>query len=203
MTQEARPPSGEQSPWPSSGAPTPPAHVPERAGQVPGAHPVPPGGYPAAGSGPPGAAPTGPWSPAPPPREAAILPRRVDPVPGTPFGLVYLGVPPVTSGPAIAALVAGIASILVSLLVLCFGVAGARQGWGAWTAGAFTVPGVLAGTAAVLLGLFGRRQINRRAPPPRVRFTGGRLAVAGMACGGTGLGLSLVALLLAVGLQAG
>ena len=130
-------------------------------------------------------------------------PRRVEPVPGTPFGLVYLTVPPATSGPAVGALVAGIGSVVVSMLVLCFGLSGAEAGWGAWVAGAFTVLGGLAGAAAILLGVLGRRQISRPAPPPGIRFTGRGLATAGIGCGATGLGLTLAALLLAVALQVG
>ncbi|MEH0843215.1 hypothetical protein V6U81_12585 [Micromonospora sp. CPCC 205711] len=135
-----------------------------------------------------------------PPAEPPRPPQRVEPVPGTPFGVVHLDVPAVTSGPAVGSLVAGVVSILVSLLVLCFGVGGARYG-GAWAAGAFTVPGVLAGTAAVVAGLFARRQIRRPAPPPAVRFTGRGLATAGIACGGVGLLLSLMGLGLALLLQ--
>ena len=139
----------------------------------------------------------------PPPREALRAPRRVEAVPGTPFGLVHLDVPPVTSGPAVAALVTGIASIAVSLLVLCFGVVGARPGWGGWVAGAFAVLGGLLGGAAVLLGLFARRQIRRPAPPPGIRFTGGKLATAGLTCGAVGLGVTVLALGLALLLQIG
>ncbi|RLP86355.1 hypothetical protein EAD89_21315, partial [Micromonospora sp. BL4] len=62
-------------------------------------------------------------------------------VSGTPFGVVYLDVPPVTSGLAVGALVAGIASILVSLLVICFGALGANAG-GVWASGAFAVLGL-------------------------------------------------------------
>ncbi|SCL13435.1 hypothetical protein GA0070624_0127 [Micromonospora rhizosphaerae] len=136
----------------------------------------------------------------PPPREPARPPKRVDPVPGTPFGVVHLDVPPVTSGLAVGSLVTGIASILVSLVVLCFGLAGPDYG-GAWAAGAFTVLGALAGTAAIVAGLLARRQIRRPAPPPAVRFTGHGLAVAGLSCGGTGLLLSLVGLGLALVVQ--
>ncbi|MFI7603983.1 hypothetical protein ACIBTV_02540 [Micromonospora sp. NPDC049366] len=118
-------------------------------------------------------------------------------VPGTPYGVVHLEVPPVTSGLAVGALVAGIASILVSVLVLCFGVTG--SGWtGVWAAGAFTVLGVLAGAGAVVAGLLARRQIRRPAAPPAVRFTGRGLAVAGMSCGGAGLAISLLGLALAL-----
>ncbi|MEU1684527.1 hypothetical protein [Micromonospora sp. NPDC005707] len=136
----------------------------------------------------------------PPPREAPRPPKRVDAVAGTPFGVVHLDVPPVTSGLAIGSLVIGIASILVSLLVLCFGVAGPNYG-GAWAAGAFTVLGVIAGTAAVVAGLLARRQIRRPAPPPAVRFTGRGLAVAGLSCGGVGLLVSLAGLVLALVVQ--
>ncbi|WP_091322244.1 hypothetical protein [Micromonospora chersina] len=136
----------------------------------------------------------------PPPREAPRPPKRVDAVPGTPFGVVHLDVPPVTSGLAIGSLVIGIASILVSLLVLCFGVAGPNYG-GAWAAGAFTVLGAIAGTAAVVAGLLARRQIRRPAPPPAVRFTGRGLAVAGLSCGGVGLLVSLGGLALALVVQ--
>ncbi|EEP71766.1 hypothetical protein MCAG_02093 [Micromonospora sp. ATCC 39149] len=135
-----------------------------------------------------------------PPRESARPPKRVDPVPGTPFGVVHLDVPPVTSGLAIGSLVAGVASTLVSLLVICLGAIAGTQG--AWAAGVFTLLGLLAGTAAVVAGLLGRRQIRRPAPPPAVRFTGRGLAVAGISCGAAGLVLSLLgfglALLLAL-----
>ncbi|OKI69111.1 hypothetical protein [Micromonospora sp. CB01531] len=136
----------------------------------------------------------------PPPQEAPRPPKRVDPVPGTPFGVVHLDVAPVTSGLAIGSLVAGIASILVSLLVFCFGIAGPNLG-GAWAAGAFTVLGALAGGAAIVTGLLGRRQIRRPAPPPGVRFTGRGLAVAGLSCGGVGLLLSLLGLGVALVVQ--
>ncbi|MDM4720838.1 hypothetical protein QTQ03_15010 [Micromonospora sp. WMMA1363] len=118
-------------------------------------------------------------------------------MPGTPFGVVHLDVPAVASGLAVGSLVAGIASILVSLLVICFGVAGAD--WdGVWAAGAFTVLGVLAGAGAVGAGLLGLRQIRRPAAPPAVRFTGRGLAFAGIGCGGVGLLLSLLGLGLAL-----
>lgn len=185
------PHSGPSAPvgWPGSGA-------------YPGNQPAPGAGWAAPGSAPAG----GGWGSAPPaslpppPREAPRPPKRVDAVPGTPFGVVHLDVPPVTSGLAIGSLVTGIASILVSLLVLCFGVAGPNYG-GAWAAGAFTVLGAIAGTAAVVAGLLARRQIRRPAPPPAVRFTGRGLAVAGLSCGGVGLLVSLGGLALALVVQ--
>ncbi|WP_406075575.1 hypothetical protein [Micromonospora sp. NBC_01638] len=118
-------------------------------------------------------------------------------VPGTPFGVVHLDVAPVTSGLAIGALVAGIASVLVSLLVICFGVAFVNEG-GAWASGAFAALGLLAGVAAVVTGLLGQRQIRRPAEPAAVRFTGRGLAVAGISCGAAGALLSLLGLGLAL-----
>ncbi|WP_167604503.1 hypothetical protein [Micromonospora auratinigra] len=114
--------------------------------------------------------------------------------------MVHLDVPPVTSGLAIGSLVTGIASILVSLLVFCFGIAGPDYG-GAWAAGAFAVLGGIAGTAAIVAGLLSRRQIRRPAPPPAVRFAGRGLAVAGLSCGGVGLLLSLLGLGVALVVQ--
>ncbi|MEH1100590.1 hypothetical protein [Micromonospora sp. CPCC 205561] len=123
-------------------------------------------------------------------------PKRVEAVAGTPFGVVHLDVPPVTSGLAVGSLVAGVVSTLVAMVVVCFGaVAGAN---GAWAAGAFTVLGVLAGAGAVVAGLLGLRQIRRPAAPPAVRFTGRGLAIAGVCCGGAGLLLSLLGLGLAL-----
>ncbi|MET8119001.1 hypothetical protein [Micromonospora sp. NPDC005189] len=118
-------------------------------------------------------------------------------VPGTPFGVVHLDVAPVTSGLAIGALVAGVASVLVSLLVICFGVAFVDEG-GAWASGAFAALAVLAGLAAVVAGLLGQRQIRRPTAPSAVRFTGRGLAVAGISCGAVGALLSLVGLGLAL-----
>ncbi|MEO3776013.1 hypothetical protein ABGB16_03965 [Micromonospora sp. B11E3] len=117
-------------------------------------------------------------------------------MPGTPFGVVHLDVPPVTSGLAVGSLVAGIASVLVSVLVICVGAAAGSQG--VWAAGVFTVLGVLVGAGAVVAGLLGMRQIRRPAPPPAVRFTGRGRAVAGISCGATGLVLSLLGLGLAL-----
>jgi hypothetical protein len=207
VTQQAQPPPEGGSAPAGQG---PPADFQPRFHQT--GYPVPPGesAYP----GPPGQpaypGPVGPASgPAPgpmvpgPPRETLRAPRRVEAVPGTPFGLVHLDVPPVTSGPAVAALVTGIASTAVSLLVVCFGVLGARAGWGGWVAGAFAVLGGLLGGAAVLLGLFARRQIRCPAPPPAIRFTGGKLATAGLICGAVGLGVTVLALGLALLLQIG
>lgn len=138
----------------------------------------------------------------PPPREALGRPSQIHPVPGTPFGVVHLDVPAVTSGLAVGSLVVGIVSILVSLPVVGFGVIGAG-GDGAWAAGAFAMLGVLTGAGAVGVGLFGLRQIRRPMPPPAVRFSGRGLAWAGVSCGGAGLLLNLggLGLALLVGLS--
>jgi hypothetical protein len=151
----------------------------------------------------------GPWFPAnqtrpvsvPPPTDAQQRARRVDPGAGTAFGVVHLEVPPATSGLAIGALVAGVASIVVSLVVLCFGLVGAEAGWGAWAAGAFTVLAVAAGAAGVALGLLGRRQVRQVGPAASMRFQGQGLASAGFACGIVGLVIALIAFFAALALQ--
>lgn len=107
------------------------------------------------------------------------------------------------SGLAVGSLVAGIGSIVVALLVGCFGLAGADGGWGGWVAGAFAVLGTLFGLAGLALGVLGRRQAGRAAPPPAVRFTGRGLALAGLICGAVGLGLTVVAFAVALLLQLG
>jgi hypothetical protein len=138
----------------------------------------------------------------PPPSPAGRWqPERVDALPGTEFGLVQLRVMPITSGLAIGSLVAGIGSILVSFLVLCFGVMGADSGWGGWVSGAFTLLSVIFGAGAVALGLVARRQIRRSGHTGQVRFTGGGMAISGLVCGCAGAGIALLSLALALVLQ--
>ena len=151
----------------------------------------------------PGSWPGQPQPPAvmPPRAGEAWTPERVDPVPGTEFGLVQLRVAPITSGRAIGSLIAGIASILVATLVLCFGVAGSTQGWGGIVAGAFALLGALLGGGAVGAGLIARRQIRDSGQAGRVRFTGRGVAIAGISCGGAGVGIAALTLLLVVVLQ--
>ncbi len=67
--------------------------------------------------------------------------RRTSSRRGQRFGLAYALLPPLTSGQAVGALVAGIASIMVSFVTICFGLVGAADGWGALVAGAFGDPG--------------------------------------------------------------
>ena len=138
---------------------------------------------------------------APPPPDARWQPERVEALPGTEFGLVQLRIAPVASGPAIGALVAGIASVAVSLVVLCFGVVGSSDGWGALVAGAFAVLAVLAGGGAIAVGLAARRQIRRSEVPGVIRFTGRGTAVAGISCGAAGAGIAVLSVALSLVLQ--
>src|SRR3954468_22491111 len=102
---------------------------------------------------PPSAPPAQQFAVPPPSPSGRWQPERVEPLPGTEFGLVQLRVEPIISGLAIGSLVAGIGSILVSLLVFCFGLTGSSQGWGGWVAGAFTVLSVVVGGGAIGVGL--------------------------------------------------
>jgi hypothetical protein len=129
------------------------------------------------------------------------MPERIDPVPGTPFGLIYLKVPAGTSGPAVGSQVAGIGSILVSIVVACFGLVGAGSGWGAWVAGAFAVLAVVLGAAGIGLALVGMRQVRRAPAPGTVRVAGRGLAIAGLSCGSAGIGITLLALAIVLVLQ--
>ena len=99
------------------------------------------------------------------------------------------------------ALIAGIASVLVSVLVLCFGTIGSGESWGGWVAGAFTLLAVLIGGGAVAVGLVAARQIRRSGADGRLRFTGRGTAVAGISCGAAGAGIALLSLLLTLVLQ--
>ena len=143
-----------------------------------------------------------PFRPEPiPPPDRPWTPARVEPVAGTEFGLVQLTVPPLTSGRATGSLIAGIGAIGVSGLVLCFGLAGAQDGWGGAVAGAFALLGTLIGGGAVALGLIAMRQIRRSGRSGQMRFTGRGTAIAGICCGAAGVGISLLALVLGLVLQ--
>jgi len=137
----------------------------------------------------------------PPPPDGVQRAKRVEAVPGTAFGVVHLEVPAATSGLAIGALIAGVAAILVGLVVVCFGLVGAGQGWGGWAAGAFTVLGVIAGGAAVALGVLARRLIGRGGADGAMRFEGRGLALSGLICGAAGLLVTLLGFFAAVALQ--
>jgi hypothetical protein len=203
VTQQPGPHAGEpyHDPAQSTVAPSGPVVTPGQPahpGYLAASEPVP--ALPGAGLRPVGV----PFQPAPvppPPADGRWVPERVDPVAGTEFGLVRLQVPPVASGLATGSMMAGIASILVSFLVLCFGLAGSSAGWGGWVAGAFALLGVLFGGGAAALGFVALRQIRRSAQPGRMRFTGRGRAIAGISCGFTGAGISLVSLALGLMLQ--
>ena len=169
---------------------------PPGPGQLPPAAPA-PTGTPLQPTGVPFTPPPVP----PPPADAQWRPVRVDPVPGTDYGLVQIEVAPVSSGLATGSLVAGIASILVSVLVLCFGLIGSSDSWGGWVAGAFALLALLVGGGAVAIGLVARRQIRRSGHDGRVRFTGRNTALAGISCGAAGAGIAVLSLALALLLQ--
>lgn len=164
--------------------------------------PQPAPSYPPPGAGPPAYGPPAYGPPAAPPSTGdRWRPERVEPLPGTGFALLQLQIPPISSGLATGSLIAGIGSILVSVLVFCFGLSGASDGWGALVGGAFTLLAVLAGAGSVALGLIATRQIRRSGEPGRIRFVGRGRAVAGISCGGAGAGIALLGLVLTLVLQ--
>lgn len=127
------------------------------------------------------------------------LPKPVafEPVAGTPFGVAIVGVAPTASGPSAASLVAGVGSVLVSLVVGCFGAVGAKDGWGPTVSGAFAVLAGLVGLASVALGVVGLRQVRRAG---KDRLTGRGAAIAGIICGALGLALTVLAMAVAFSL---
>lgn len=161
--------------------------------QVP--QPVPPGAYQT-----PAGYPGQPGQPAPR-RAGEGLPHpvRYDVMPGTAFGLALLPVPPTSSGPAAASLVTGIGSILVSLVVGCFAALGASGGWGPAVAGAFALLALFAGVAALVLGRLGLRQVAAGGGSVKGRGA----ALAGLICGGVGIGFTGLAFVLAVAVAQG
>jgi hypothetical protein len=124
--------------------------------------------------------------------------QSVEGAPG--YGVAIVGVAPTTSGPAVASLVVGVGSILVSLVVFCWGAVGADGGWGPVVAGAFAVLAGLVGVAAIVLGRVGYRQIKRAVDWGATKGRG--MAVTGIVLGALGLVLTVVAVLTAVALTA-
>jgi hypothetical protein len=125
----------------------------------------------------------------------------VEPVPGTEYGLAIFGAPAGASGPAIGALVAGIAALLVSFVVGCVALLGAASGgagWGALGGGAFTVLTSFLGAAALGLGGAGLRRTRPQAQPPGSGVRGRGMAVAGVVCGGVAIVIALCSLGIAV-----
>jgi hypothetical protein len=119
---------------------------------------------------------------------------RIDPIPGTEFGVAYAVVPPTVSGMAVGSLVAGIGSIAIAFVVGCFGLWGASGGWGPIVAGAFAVLAAFLGFAGLGLGFLAIRQIKAAAG----RLTGRGLAIAGMYCGAAGVVLTAGAMVLSL-----
>jgi hypothetical protein len=115
------------------------------------------------------------------------MPQRIDLVPGTDFGLAYAQLAPITSGQAVGSMIAGIASILVTLVEAAFGIGGAASGWGATVAGAFGILAVVFGSAAIGIGIVARRAIKRSAG-----------ALRGNGVGRTGIILGIIGVSLAV-----
>ena len=132
-----------------------------------------------------------PAVPPPPADGGGRPPKRVETVPGTPFGVVHLDVPPVDlrAGHR-AALVAGIASILV-LLVICFGGGVQDGGWGLGRRGVRRARGVVAGgggRSSPACSVDGRSAAR---PRPRGPVHRAGLAMAGISCGAAGAVISL------------
>ena len=120
-------------------------------------------------------------------------------MPGSAYGVAIVGVAPTTSGPAVAGLVTGVGSILISLVVVCFGALGADGGWGPVVAGAFAVLAGLVGIASLVLGQLGYRQVRRSVDWGASKGRG--LAVAGMVCAGVGLAVTVAGVVMAVALE--
>ena len=188
-------PGDSYDPW---RPPAPPPQAPFPA-VYPGPPPPVPGGmtaYPPMGPGtpvpyrgmPPGPVPT-------PPDVEPLRPVAVREVPGTPFGLMIMGITPTVSGPGVGALVAGIGSILVTMIELCFGLIGASGGWGPAVAGAFAVLAGALAIGAIALGSISLRQIRRARATGGLRGRG--QALAGIVCGSIGLAMDLGAIALA------
>jgi len=228
------PPPGPGAPAPGSEPPT--THAPEPPGafvpEPPAAGAFPAPATPPAGTRlPPTSAHGYPVWPANVPAMLPPLPAppgaypvtvAYEPVTGTPYGLVYPQVRPVTSGAAIGSLAAGIASIVVGLGMTCLGLIGSGRGWGTFAAGAFAILAVLFALGAVWVGTLTLRAIRQLAWPygpgvvgPGMMPTGSMrygapggavvagaaglggagMAVAGRICGWIGFGLTVLGFL--------
>jgi hypothetical protein len=120
----------------------------------------------------------------------------VAPVVGTPFGVALVEVRSTTSGPAVASLVAGIGSILVSTVVIAFAASGAAAGWGPAVAGAFAALAAMVGVAALGLAAAGLRRIGVSAAWGPTRGRG--VAITGLICGGVGLAITALTMVIAL-----
>jgi hypothetical protein len=136
------------------------------------------------------------WATPPPPVQFPP-PVRVEPVPGTPYGLAILGSRPIVTGLASGSLSAGIGALLVSFVVAFFALVGASGGWGPLAAGAFAVLSFLVGLAGVVLGILALRQVRRSSA-----LRGRGLAIAGIIVGSLAVGFTVVSVLAAFALSA-
>src|SRR5262249_45466042 len=107
----------------------------------------------------------------------------VFPGPGGDFLLAYPSVSPVRSGIATGSLICGLASLPLTVIVLCFGVVGASDGWGLAVAGAFAALGTFSGLTGVGLGVMALGQVRRSAK----EMAGRGIAFGGLCGGGIGL----------------
>src|SRR5690348_7829566 len=177
-------------PTPAYPAPAiPPPPYPSPSYQVPDYGP--PSAPPPRFAVPPPNYPPRPAPPAPPPNPNAI---RVDAIEGTNFGVAYPAIPPIPNGAAITSMVAGILSILVSFAVGCFGISGAQGGWGPTVSGAFALLSAFVGVGAIFIGVRALRVIRGSAGAA----SGRGMAIAGISCGGSGAGLTVLFFLVAV-----
>jgi hypothetical protein len=135
-------------------------------------------------------------APPPPPRPPQANPNaiRVDAIEGTNFGVAYPAIPPIPNGAAITSMVAGILSILIAFLVGCFGISGADGGWGPTVSGAFALLSGFVGAGALFIGIRALRVIRES----RGAASGRGLAITGISCGGSGVGLTVLFFLVAV-----
>jgi hypothetical protein len=117
-------------------------------------------------------------------------------VAGTSFGVALVEVRPTTSGPAVASLVAGIGSILISTVVIMFAASGAAAGWGPAVAGAFAALAAMVGAASVGLGGAGLRRIRLSAAWGPTRGRG--VAISGLISGAVGLAITALTMLAAL-----
>lgn len=134
-----------------------------------------------------------PAAPPPPGRS------HVQAVPGTPFGLMYIGIRPLSSGPAIGSLIAGIGSLIAAGVLGLFGLAAASQGSARSIAPAFAILAFLIAVGALVLGGMGLRQVRRSVG----RTSGRGVAIAGLICGAAGVGMTLLTLLVVVAVDRG
>ena len=124
-------------------------------------------------------------------------PVRVEPVPGTPYGLAILGTQPIVTGLASGSLATGIGSLFVSFVVGFFALVGASAGWGPLASGAFAVLALVIGTGSIVLGILALRQVRRSSA-----LRGRGLALSGLIIGSLAVALTLVCVLAAFALAA-